>query len=184
MADTTARSVASSEARYRCRTFPKAGTVRFAPASSSRRPIIRNVQSPRRHKPNMSAGAGSCSRPAATVYAGRPRSIRGRRCAAAGARCWRNPDSAGNGAMSSWAACRNHMLGCAQFQSKEPSVHGYLRHTWQISGFLRRPRGKGPMDDTGQHGYRFDNASMTESRCVELGPLPLLVYGAWGKEPN
>jgi hypothetical protein len=43
---------------------------------------------------------------------------------------------------------------------------------------------KGPMDDSGQHGYRFDNASMTESRSVELGPLPLLVYGAWGKEPN
>jgi hypothetical protein len=40
------------------------------------------------------------------------------------------------------------------------------------------------MDDTGQHGYRFDNASMTESRSVELVSLPLLVYGASGKEPN
>ena len=51
-----------------------------------------------------------------------------------------------------------------------------------------RRRSKGLMDDTGQHGYRFDNASMTESRSVGrvlgLGPLPLLVYGAWGKEPN
>jgi hypothetical protein len=184
MADTTARSVASSEARYRCRTFPKAGTVRFAPASSSRRPIIRNVQSPRRHRPNRSAGAGSCSPPAATACAGRSRSIRGRRCAAAGAWCWRNPDSAGNEAMSSCAACRNHKRGCAQFQSKEPGEHGYLRHTWQISGLLRRHRSKGPMDDTDPQGYRFDNASMTESRRVELGPLPLLVYGAWGKEPN
>jgi hypothetical protein len=43
---------------------------------------------------------------------------------------------------------------------------------------------KGRMDDAGQHGYRFDNASMTESRSVEPGSLPLLVYGAWGKEPN
>jgi hypothetical protein len=43
---------------------------------------------------------------------------------------------------------------------------------------------KGLMDDTGQHGYRFDNASMTESRSVELVSLPLLVYGASGKEPN
>jgi hypothetical protein len=43
---------------------------------------------------------------------------------------------------------------------------------------------KGLMDDSGKHGYRFDNASMTESRSVEVGPLPLLVYGAWGKEPN
>jgi hypothetical protein len=48
----------------------------------------------------------------------------------------------------------------------------------------KRRCSKGPMDDTGQHGYRFDNASLTESRSVELGPLPLLVDGAWGKEPN
>jgi hypothetical protein len=43
---------------------------------------------------------------------------------------------------------------------------------------------KGPMDDTRQHGYRFANASMTESCRVEMGPLPLLVDRAWGKEPN
>ena len=37
------------------------------------------------------------------------------------------------------------------------------------------------MDDAGQHGYRFDNASVTESCRVELGPLPLLVLGLWGR---
>jgi hypothetical protein len=40
------------------------------------------------------------------------------------------------------------------------------------------------MDDTGQYGYRFGNASMTESCRVEVGPLPSLPEGAWGKEPN
>jgi hypothetical protein len=43
---------------------------------------------------------------------------------------------------------------------------------------------QGIMDDTGQYGYRFRNASMTESRRGEVGPLPLLPEGAWGKEPN
>jgi hypothetical protein len=33
---------------------------------------------------------------------------------------------------------------------------------------------KGSIDDPGQHSYRFDNACMTESCCVEMGPLPLL----------
>jgi hypothetical protein len=43
---------------------------------------------------------------------------------------------------------------------------------------------QGIMDDTGQYGYRFGNASMTESCRVEVGPLPSLPEGAWGKEPN
>jgi hypothetical protein len=43
---------------------------------------------------------------------------------------------------------------------------------------------QGMMDDTGQYGYRFSDASMTESFRVEVGPLPLLPEGAWGKEPN
>jgi hypothetical protein len=43
---------------------------------------------------------------------------------------------------------------------------------------------QGIMDDTGQYGYRFDNASMTESCRVEVGPLPSLPDGIWGKEPN
>ena len=43
---------------------------------------------------------------------------------------------------------------------------------------------KGIMDDTGQYGYRFDNASMTESCRVEVGPLPLLADRGLGKEPN
>jgi hypothetical protein len=43
---------------------------------------------------------------------------------------------------------------------------------------------KGTMDDIGKHDYRFNNAWMTESCRVEMGPLPLLALGAWGKEPN
>ena len=40
---------------------------------------------------------------------------------------------------------------------------------------------QGIMDDTGQHGYRFDNASMTESCRVEVGPLPSLGLGLGGR---
>jgi hypothetical protein len=36
------------------------------------------------------------------------------------------------------------------------------------------------MDDGEQHSYRFDNALMTESCGVELGPLPLPVPCTWG----
>src|ERR1700684_1747406 len=47
---------------------------------------------------------------------------------------------------------------------------------WQCS--------KGSMDDENSHGYPFDNTCMTESCGDEMGPLPLPVTGAWGKEPN
>src|ERR1700722_11104725 len=40
------------------------------------------------------------------------------------------------------------------------------------------------MDDENSHGYPFDNACMTESCGDEMGPLPLPLTGAWGKEPN
>jgi hypothetical protein len=40
------------------------------------------------------------------------------------------------------------------------------------------------MDGSCQYSYRFDNVAMTESCRVEVGPLPLLGRGAWGKEPN
>ena len=48
---------------------------------------------------------------------------------------------------------------------------------------------KGTMDGKNVHGYLFDNAGVTESYRVEVGPLPLLavedrLLGAWGKEPN
>jgi hypothetical protein len=43
---------------------------------------------------------------------------------------------------------------------------------------------QGIMDGTWQYSYRFASASMTESCRVEMGPLPLLGRGAWGKEPN
>ena len=37
------------------------------------------------------------------------------------------------------------------------------------------------MDDAESHGYHFDNASMTESCGVELGPLPLPISGGLGE---
>jgi hypothetical protein len=37
------------------------------------------------------------------------------------------------------------------------------------------------MDDTGQYGYRFSDASMTESFRVEVGPLPSLPEGGLGE---
>jgi hypothetical protein len=43
---------------------------------------------------------------------------------------------------------------------------------------------QGMMDDTGQYGYPFGDDAMTESCRVEVGPLPSLPDGAWGKEPN
>jgi hypothetical protein len=43
---------------------------------------------------------------------------------------------------------------------------------------------KGLMDDTGQHGYRFDNASMTESRSVGTGAVAAARLRGLGKEPN
>ena len=69
-----------------------AGSVISAPASSIRHPRDRSARWPRRRRPSRSADAGSCSRPAATACAGRSRSARVRRCAAAAVRCGRNPD--------------------------------------------------------------------------------------------
>jgi hypothetical protein len=40
------------------------------------------------------------------------------------------------------------------------------------------------MDDAACHGYPFDNADVTESYGVEVGPLPQLAFEAWGKEPD
>src|SRR3954471_3388485 len=40
---------------------------------------------------------------------------------------------------------------------------------------------QGIMDDTGQCGYRFSSASMTESCRVEVGPLPSLPEGGLGE---
>src|SRR5215207_1670787 len=40
---------------------------------------------------------------------------------------------------------------------------------------------QGIMDDTGQYGYRFSDASMTESFRVEVGPLPSLPEGGLGE---
>src|SRR5688572_1525148 len=39
---------------------------------------------------------------------------------------------------------------------------------------------KGSIDDPGQHSYRFDNARMTESCRVGMGPLPLLAPSSSG----
>jgi len=126
MADTSARPEASSAARYRCRMSPRAGTAISAPASSIRRPTIRSARSPRRHRPSMSAGAGNCSRPAATTYAGRSRSARVRRCAADGEAPLRNRDNVktpANGALNgSRAACCNHVRSLAGFRAGNPGI--------------------------------------------------------------
>jgi hypothetical protein len=167
-----------------------AGSAATAPASSIRRPTVRTVRWLRRHRPNRSADAGSCIRPAATAYVGRSRSARGLHCAAGARPCRRNRGIEKNATVNLvmnvlWAACCNHMRCFARFQSREPCARGYLRHTLPISGVLRWRCSKRPMDDTGQHGYLFDNASMTESSCrVETGAVAVAHLGAWGKEPN
>ncbi len=132
-ADTTARSAASSAARYRSPKFPTAGIAGSAPASSSRRPIIQNVRSPRRHRPNRSADDGSCNRPAATAYADRSRSIRGRRCAAAAARCWHIPCIVCEVTNDLRATCCTMYVVSRWFPSREPRRRRYLRHSSQLS---------------------------------------------------
>jgi hypothetical protein len=41
---------------------------------------------------------------------------------------------------------------------------------------------KGFVDDEHEPDYFFIDAGMTESFGVELGPLPLPVWGAWGRD--
>src|SRR5260221_2238945 len=67
------------------------------------------------------------------------------------------------------------------FQSKEPMSAQIFAPQFSIIAPRERRCSKGLMDGTGQHGYRSDNASMTESRSVGPGPLPLLVYWALGE---
>jgi hypothetical protein len=92
---------------------------------------------------------------------------------------------------ASWRGCRYHahIRGrsrpvLVRFLQLEPT-NWHLRH---ISGNIACSGwrcSKGSMDDADSHGYRFDNASMTESYGVEPGPLPLPVHrGLAGKEPN
>ena len=151
-------------------------------------PQIRSARSPRRHRPNMSAGAGNCSRPAATACAGRSRSARVRHCAADGeaplaqsGQC----ETPANGALNGSAGSRAAIM-CAVWQGSERGTQGcrYLRHTCANIARFRRQCSQGLWTVTGQYGYRFDNAWMTESCSVVLGPLPSLRWGAWGKEPN
>src|SRR6476620_7902828 len=76
---------------------------------------------------------------------------------------------------------RSYAWFCA-VPSRGTCAGRYLRHTLQISGVLRSQCSKGSIDLRGRYGYLFDNAWMTES--LRVGPLPLLVSGLWGKEPN
>jgi hypothetical protein len=52
----------------------------------------------------------------------------------------------------------------------------HLRHILENIACSEWRCSKGSMDDADSHGYRFDNAVMTESYGVELGPLPLPVF--------
>ena len=175
----------SSAARCRCRMCPRAGSAVSAPASSIRRPTGRSVRSLRRHTPSRSADAGSCSRPAATACAGRSRSARDPHCAADDGRCWHNPCNAFEVTMKDLRApCWTMYVILRVFQAEELNACRYLRHSSQLSHRRSGGARQGIMDDTGQYSYRFSDASMTESFRVEVGPLPSLPEGAWGKEPN
>jgi hypothetical protein len=85
---------------------------------------------------------------------------------------------------ASWGAMLNHMRSLRVSQAGTECVQIFTPHFAIIAPESYGGSSKGIMDDSGQHGYRFDNADMTESCRVEMGPLPLLVDGAWGKEPN
>jgi hypothetical protein len=182
MADTSARPAALSTAHCRSPRCPRVGSATGEPASSIRRPTIRNVQSLRRHRANRSADAGSCTRPTATACAGKSRSRRARHCAAGGRLRWRSPHNAVT-MNASWAACCKHKRYLRSSRARNwssqvivPQFEKYQCFGWRCS--------KGPMDDEVCHGYPSDNARMTESFGVGLGPLPPLVLGPVGKEPN
>jgi hypothetical protein len=185
MANTTARRAALSAARCRSRTYPRAGIATAAPASSIHRPTIRNAQWPRRHRPNRSADAGSCSRPAETGCAGRSRSGRGPHCGAGVSASRRSRGKANEDAMNaSWAACRDQVrVNARGSEAGNRCRLAFAPHIRKYCMFLLRCS-KGSVDDRDEPDYVFNEAGMTESFGVELGPLPLPVLGAWGKEPT
>jgi hypothetical protein len=57
-----------------------------------------------------------------------------------------------------------------------PQFEKYQWFEWQCS--------KGSMDEENSHGYPSDNACMTESFGVELGPTATARLALAGKEPN
>ena len=182
MANTILPRAAPSAVHCRSPRSPRAGSATAGPTSSIRRPTIQNARSPRRHRPNRSADAGNCSRPRATACAGKSISVRVRRCAAVGRPHWHNPRKAVT-MDASWAACcdlgrgmRGSMAWNSSLQVIVPQFEKYQWSRWQCS--------KGSMDDQSWRGYFLDDARMTESFGVELGPLPLTVLGLAGKEPN
>jgi hypothetical protein len=63
--------------------------------------------------------------------------------------------------------------------SSQVIVPQFEKYQW-----FGRQCSKGSMDDEVCPSYPFDNANMTESYGVELGPLPALVLGLAGKELN
>ena len=185
MADTIARPVAASAARCRSPKCPRVGSAAAAPMSSSRRPIARNARSLHRHRSNRSADAGNCNRPAATACCRYTPDYRAPGIARQPLRSrWRSPSNAMNVAMNvSWAICTSLSAvllssvagNSARYAigSQQPEHRIYLNALQQIS-----------MDAFCDPKVPFHNVLMTESFGVELGPLPLLGFGAWGKEPS
>ena len=64
---------------------------------------------------------------------------------------------------ASWATCRNHMRGFAQFPSREPERSQIFAPHFANIRSIRWQCSKGSMDLRDAYGYRFDNAWMTES---------------------
>jgi hypothetical protein len=108
MADTNAHPLALPRGRYRFPRCPRDDTAASGQASSTLRPTARSAQWPHRHRPNRSADGGNCSRRAARVYAGKSRSTRVPRGAAAVPRRLNNQHNAVK-VKASWALCRNFM---------------------------------------------------------------------------
>lgn len=69
--DTTGNPPALHEAPGQGRACPPGGSGTAAPAQSNRRPTVQIARSPRRHSPNMSAGAGNACRSAVKTCSGK-----------------------------------------------------------------------------------------------------------------
>jgi hypothetical protein len=178
------RQAALSVVRCRSPTCPRAGIAATAPGSSIRRPIIRSARWPRRHRPSRSADAGSCSRPAEIGCAGRSRSCCGPHCAAAVPARRRSRDKAKMGAMSaSWAVC-DHICECRRgSQARNRSRLTFAPHLEKYRMVLLHATKVRWTVAPSAVSFSMTPACQ-ESLGVELGPLPLPVLGAWGKEPT
>jgi hypothetical protein len=82
------------------------------------------------------------------------------------------------------AACRNYVRSLAGVPSQGTVLLQIFTPQFAIIALREWRCSKGAMDGSIQQGYRFDDAAMTESWRVDMGPLPPLASRAWGKEPN